>query len=368
MQFQRDSSSFDKGLTASLEGSEKVIGKILAFKKGKYNILKRAARTAAKPLVMAVRTTIQNEVGEKKGLKRKPKKNRFLAILQKKSKRLAKPVAKEAVRWSKKIAKQSKKLLKVVANDARAFGREVLREVGFKPRRRKRTTGELVAKERKTKKAKSARPRKKLKKVKPKEYTLNQISHMIENEKDRDILREIIRDRNLLGTGRFKKHGLVREIGRTGMLAKSINFKVSMAKPKRYAYDRTTGELIGGTGFDAGKLSKNSSAWVNPIWKTVSADRVIAMVGATKKPMVVWNPFVNRLQKIDPKRYLHLIEKGHVLKIRGRTRGKVKGYRVLGKTWEAKRAATLALLRSALSTELKKEMAKVSARKAGRGG
>jgi hypothetical protein len=317
-------------------------------------------------LVTAVRATIQQEVGLKKGMKRKDKKSLFLSKLQKKSRRFTRPLAKEASRWSKIIGKQSKKLLKVVVNDARAFGRDVLREVGLKPRRKKRT-GEMVAKERKTKKAKSATPRKRQKKQKPKEYSLNQISRMIENEKDRDVLRAVINDRSLLGTGRFKKRGLVREIGRTGILAKSINFKVSMAKPKRYAYDRNTGNLLGGTNLDGGRLSGSKSSWTNPIWKTISADRVVAMVGATSKPLVVWNPFVNRLQKVDPKRYMHLIEKGHILKIRGKTRGKVKGFRVLAKTWEAKRSAIMSLLKSALASELKREMNKASARKAAQG-
>lgn len=335
-----------------------LISKILAFKREKYGILRRAATKAAKPMVAALRQAITQSVGiggakskaqaeylaKRKEYERK-KRNQALF------KQIAtefKPIAKEAKQWAKSIKKFSGNLLRKSAKDL----------FGIKIAKRKKNTTKPVKVE-KSKPPRLTKP-KKVKVSRPRKYGLHEITKMIAShpEKSRlaekQIMREIIENRKLLGGAANQKNGMVNTIGMTGGLAKSINFKISMAKPKRTAFN-SAGDVIGGTGM---KPTGTSQDWVKPIWKSVSSNRVVLLVGATKRPQVVWNPFVKRLQKVNPKRYLHLIEGGHVLVIRRRKRGKVAGRRPLAKTFAAKKFQLVTNVKKALAEELQKVLAK----------
>lgn len=328
-------------------GADALIGKILAFKREKYGIFRRAGTKAGKALVASLRQTIQATVGNKGTNDQSALREYTRQLAPKAPKvggRLTSPVkqtkkerSKEAEAWAKKLLKQTKK--------QKSFAQRVIE-------RSSKSISATGVEKTKSWKAK------KVKVPKAKEYTLNQIVKMISTDKEARLVKKLIQNRKLFGPGRLKKNGIVQEIGKTGGLAKSINFKVSMAKPKRMAFDRETGEMIGGAGV---KPADNPRAWKNPKWKTVSANRVVMLVGATKMKRVVWNPFIKRLQMVNPKRYLHLVENGHVLKIRGRSRRNLPGKHPVKVTWLQQRARTLALIKSSLESELAAVLAKKSA-------
>jgi hypothetical protein len=337
--------------------ADSVLNKILSFKREKYGILRRAATKAAKPMVAALREAIKKSVGvqaEKAKAQKEYQEKRKQYERKKRNRKLAKdigkalkPVSKTVSRWRKNLAKFGDNLIRKTAKNA----------FGIKLAKRSKTSTK-PAKAEKVKLPKLLIP-KKAKVPKPRKYGLHEIAKMIREQDtpagQKELMREIIDNRKLLGGAANQKNGMVNTIGMTGGLAKSISFKISMAKPKRMAYDRETGEQIGGTGMTP---ADNARAWQNPKWKSVSAKRVILLVGATKRPMVAWNPFVKRLQKVNPKRYLHLVEGGHVLVVRKRKRGKVAGRHPLARTYASKKSQLISNVKMALKQELEKVLSK----------
>lgn len=328
-------------LAAKLTGADDLLAKIFALKREKYGIFKRAGRKVAQMLVGAVRQNITAAI----------KNNKTTGDLS----AVAKLDAAQK-RYKKEVSKQQTR--KEKRKESLAWAKKLLRKKEFSIQEKvahKRAKVVLVKTSKKSKGMKAAKV------PKAKEFTINQIVKMISTKKEAKLVKQLIENRDLYGPGRLKKQGLVQEIGKTGGLAKSISFKILMAKPTAYAFSRITGELIGGTGT---KPKGYQGDWGSrkfgekPIWKRVSANRVMLLVGATKQPRIVWNPFVKRLVKVNPKRYLHLVESGHSKVIRGRTRGQVAGRYPMARAWATKKAMVLAMTKQAIEQELAAVMAK----------
>lgn len=319
-------------LKVKLSGADDLINRIMEFKREKYGILRRAATKVAKPLVASVRQAYQRQTG--------------IGQRNKKSEALTKALTRYRAVGQKSMQKTNQHVM--LLNDHRAK----IRKKRYQERFNKLGPIPVPGKAKRAPKAK---------RLKPKEHTLQEITRMVREEQNRrgwkfrfdqlNRLDEIRTNKKLLGNRR----GMVQEVGQTSGLAKSIKFKISMAKAKRVAFDRETGQQLGGTGV---KPSSNARGWQNPAWKTVSSNRVTMLIGATNRPVIAWNPFIKKLVKVDPKRYIHLVENGHIKKIRGVTRGAVKGRFTLGGVWRTKKASILAATKQALSEELAKVLAK----------
>lgn len=355
----KDRSRWDGGLSMKLTGSEDLIARILAFKKGKYNIMRRAARVAGRPLVTSLRGIIKTSVGRnikppKPTVwdKRKAAAVKWIGKKSKHAGKAGKSLWKSAL--VKMARSQTKRAMNAVTKDLTAVKRGLYKSLGIKRRRRKekpkrgrppKNNDVLITRPREKSPTKS-------KPEKPKTYTLNQISSMVTTDKERDIIRDVITNRNLLGTGKYKKQGIVREIGATGNLYRAVTFKIHMDKKKANAYDRDSGgALTPGAG--------SSASWKNAKWRSVSSKRIILVVGVRSMPLVAWNPFIGKLVRTDPKRYFHTLENGHAIVLRGRKTGKkTRSFKLLSRAWKASRSSTMSLIRTALADELKKEMAK----------
>jgi hypothetical protein len=225
----KDRSRWDGGLSMKLTGSEDLIAKILAFKKGKYNIMRRAAWGAGRPLVTSLRGIIKTSVGRNSKPpkptvwdKRKAAAVKWIGKKSKQAGKAGKSLWKSA--FGKMARSMTKRAMKAVTKDLTAVKKELYKSLGVKRRRRKekpkrgrppKNNDVLITRPREKSPTKS-------KPEKPKTYTLNQISSMITTDKERDIIRDVITNRNLLGTGKYKKQGIVREIGATGNLARAV--------------------------------------------------------------------------------------------------------------------------------------------------
>ena len=92
-------------------------------------------------------------------------------------------------------------------------------------------------------------------------------------------------------------------LGRTGALRRSITTKIVVGKKQSFQVTDSKG---------------------NTKWKSRGSGKVNGYIGHRHLKIVAFNPFNNRIVMSDPTRYAHLVEKGHVLKIRGKTRGFVQ--------------------------------------------
>lgn len=333
-------------LSAKLTGADDLLSKILALKSEKYGIFRRVATKVARPLVSALRQAYQKQTGV--GLKTPTKKVKTkVATAVTKYRGIVSGLAQKLANRAKPTQQKPNELLNPYLRFKKAR----------KLKARVAKLGVLNA-------PKVIAP--KAKKIKPRKYSLPEIGKMISTIKEKRLMGEIINDRRLLGGAANQKRGMVNTLGMTGGLAKSINFKISMAKAKAVALSRVDGSVIGGTGIKPGG---GSADWGNrkhhgtkPEWKRISSERVVMLVGATKRPMVVWNPFVKRLVKVDPKRYLHLVETGHSKIIRGKKRGFVKGKKTMETLWTLRKTWINQQVKNALAQELGAVMAKKAAR------
>jgi hypothetical protein len=92
-------------------------------------------------------------------------------------------------------------------------------------------------------------------------------------------------------------------VGRTGALRKSVTTKIIVGKKQSFQVTDSKG---------------------NAKWKSRSSGKVNGLIGHKHLKLVAFSPFTRRLVLNDPTRYAHLIEGGHVLKIRGKVRGYVQ--------------------------------------------
>ena len=92
-------------------------------------------------------------------------------------------------------------------------------------------------------------------------------------------------------------------VGRTGSLRKSVTTKIVVGKKQSFQVTDSQG---------------------NAKWKSRGSGKVNGFVGHKHQRIVAFSPFTRRLVMNDPARYAHLIEGGHVLKIRGQVRGYVQ--------------------------------------------
>ena len=111
------------------------------------------------------------------------------------------------------------------------------------------------------------------------------------------------------------------EKGSTGMLYKSVDIKY--LRPIRVAYHHQTGEEMGRTG-TARSYDYTQNDWNLAKWKTENPEQKVAYVGPRHMVVIAYNPWSRTLEKVDPARYAHLVEKGHLIKVRGKTVGRVK--------------------------------------------
>lgn len=111
---------------------------------------------------------------------------------------------------------------------------------------------------------------------------------------------------------KFEADGSLAVVGKTGMLAKSISVKV---KAKR-----------------AQKVSKSGRV----SWKSQGASH--GWLGPSNIEQVAVNPWTGKPQLVVPTRYAHLVNNGHVLKIRGKVVGRVKRRDFLNPVYQAQAA------------------------------
>jgi hypothetical protein len=272
-------------------------------------------------------------------------------------KRKLKPLGKKLTGVGKVLKTFVKAEYKFATDELKRDFNSIRKAIGWKPYKWSKR-GEKVVKRgrppRKVKPVKSAkaRPVRKVKAAAPKTkyHDLSQLMMDTKNKIRGDMKQEALwkeaRDnRALLGNKRGGS-GMVMESGGTGSLAKSITFKISTAGVKKTASDQNR-NVIGGNGI---RSNAGSASWNSAKWTSTPGKKIVMIVGSKSKPLIVFNPFIRKLVKIDPKRYLHLIESGHVLRARGRRMGRVKPYRVLSKT--------LALQRSSLEANLRAHLKK----------
>ena len=141
------------------------------------------------------------------------------------------------------------------------------------------------------------------------------------------------------------------EKGETGMLYKSISIKY--LPPIRAKYHHQTGEEMVRTG---GKVNGNYSkeAWDLSKWKTINPGQKSAFIGPRRTLIVAYNPWSRSLEKVDPARYAHLVEKGHLVKIKGKTLGRTKPRPFVLSTANRMRNSVISAMTQVLKNELKK--------------
>lgn len=140
------------------------------------------------------------------------------------------------------------------------------------------------------------------------------------------------------------------EAGKTGMLYKSIDIKY--LRPPVAAYHRTTGELMGYTGQKGRTYEYSREDWALAKWRPLKGATRTAYVGPAHMVLVAYNPFSRELVRVDPARYAHLVEKGHLIKIRGKVVGKTGPRRFIQNAELVMRHRVLSEMRRILKDEV----------------
>jgi hypothetical protein len=140
------------------------------------------------------------------------------------------------------------------------------------------------------------------------------------------------------------------EKGETGILYKSIDIK--FLRPIRVAYHHETGEEMGRTGGPR-SYSYGQNSWNLARWKTLNPGMKTAFVGPRHMVVVAYNPWTRSIERVDPARYAHLVEKGHLIKIRGKTYGKSRPRPFVLSTAARMRNAVTSAMMAVLKQELK---------------
>lgn len=154
-----------------------------------------------------------------------------------------------------------------------------------------------------------------------------------ESDSTKELWNAAIKDPKLFGSPKVKK-ALAKNIpmltlaGRTGLLSKSMNVKAKAGKRKAVRIGNKT--------------------------RTQASGKAYGMAGAEKLMMLAVSPFTKKLIMAKPKNYGRLVERGHILKIRGVTKGRVKPYPFIEPVASANMAQVATRLATYLGDEINK--------------